>query len=922
MTIFSTQLFLPCFAWFISFLGLILLLAENDLIIPVNGFLRTNHKYNHHSHPMNSLMTLLSRRNSVVSAMKESSSLEQEGSRGENRNRQQRPRQQRRYSPKKVIKSKKQTDQFHKVLKSIEYYGTKDQQAGGIDDTEDHGGASPGALECVKDLQKAITKEDFDKVGQQLERLDIMKTENRPILERLMKATALCGLTESSTKICHHILDEIITLCGNEPNNHQQHLPSHISYSALCNSLRYSGKLDELEQVLQRLADAAKAIQNSTAPSSTTTHESKMVNAVAFNTLLASLCQCTNRPDDRNLEKAYKYIESPEATLKNFMVHLDTTSYNTVLQTAAKVGNITISDEIWRQLTKSTSSLQPDRRSYNFRLQSTKFYDDQLALFDEMMSSPTIQPDRYTIDLMILPLIRAGRIGDVKSLIETFITHTSDEEIIKDAFSAFLSTLVKRDELSSARALFDTYVMPRVVRIIHQKQSKQQTSLSNHPFTIQPHVRHFNTLIDGYRRAADNYAVLQEGKSRADDNIEIWEKKRVDRQGKRDKIWNQKDTECVVDESDDNSNEATIDENIAQSEGRRLYRILRKAEMKPDAYTVTSMMGLCKSSEELLMLMQDAKGIMTPAVARAAITNFGRLGDPSSSCAFFDAYVPLSRDLRVWNVLLGALTEGAKVNNTIIDLDSSPAADIDDGKMVSEGTGGMVSTLINGKRCSDAVLQILNVMRESNDKASSRAPNPNSQTYCLAASALQYESKGAVDAMELFQSAIEEGIPADGRFVNAIFRCFGDDIEGALDCWKNAIRKECFTHEERTRQAAISPFRSTNKNLIAAYNGLLYVCGRALRPDIALRLAFAMDREGIEPNEVCLNNYRAGKRLRRREMELLSVEESNNIGLRRTKLLPQINLVEQYENLLYVECTKYDKNNMRMAKDRRVRIIV
>ena len=46
----------------------------------------------------------------------------------------------------------------------------------------------------------------------------------------------------------------------------------------------------------------------------------------------------------------------------------------------------------------------------------------------------------------------------------------------------------------------------------------------------------------------------------------------------------------------------------------------------------------------------------------------------------------------------------------------------------------------------------------------------------------------------------------------------------------------------------------------------MHVCGRAERPDIGVRLAYAMIREGIEPNEITLNNYRAGKRLRNKRI--------------------------------------------------------
>ena len=202
--------------------------------------------------------------------------------------------------------------------------------------------------------------------------------------------------------------------------------------------------------------------------------------------------------------------------------------------------------------------------------------------------------------------------------------------------------------------------------------------------------------------------------------------------------------------------------------------------------------------------------------------------------------------------------------------------------------------------------------------------------------------------MGLFRNATSiDGVSADGRFVNALFRCFGDDIDAALAAWKQEIRKACVDHENRPRREPPSNQRTRAKNLIAAYNGLLYVCGRALRPDIAVRVAYAMNREGLEPNDVSLNNYNAGKRRRprtdkgsRRDAEgkfeksegdgasgTMRPESSkfgfaSSLKLKVPKLIPKIDFVEQYENLLYVECTKYNQNDRRREGDKRVRIIV
>jgi pentatricopeptide repeat protein len=163
----------------------------------------------------------------------------------------------------------------------------------------------------------------------------------------------------------------------------------------------------------------------------------------------------------------------------------------------------------------------------------------------------------------------------------------------------------------------------------------------------------------------------------------------------------------------------------------------------------------------------------------------------------------------------------------------------------------------------------------------------------------------------MFRNATMMGVPADGRFVNAVFRCFGDDIDAALSAWKNEIRKFCISYEQRPRRNLLPKRRAKGKNLVAAYNGLLNVCGRALRGDIALRIIYAMNKEGLEPNELSLNCYRSGKRVRESAANRLTFG-----------LAQKLNIADPYESLLYVECIKFDSNDKRTAGDRRVRIIM
>jgi len=340
----------------------------------------------------------------------------------------------------------------------------------------------------------------------------------------------------------------------------------------------------------------------------------------------------------------------------------------------------------------------------------------------------------------------------------------------------------------------------------------------------------------------------------------------------------------------------------------------------------TSMMGFCQTSQELAELCKQSLieiGLpYTPAMLRALMSAYGSLGDASSAVWMFANYfaAPESSSntkLRTWNVLLGALGRGSKFNSTFpLDIYASTAAkSLDAFKNATSlsASSGLVRA-VDGLTNDDAIIVLLNLMNEENNACDKllQPPRPDSQSYCVAAAALQYGPNKACQAMDLFRNATAAKNYADGRFINAVFRCFGDDIDSAISAWKNEIRNAVATYEKRPRKMASSMHKTGKKNLIAAYNGLLYVCGRALKPDIAVRIVYAMNKEGLEPGETSLNCYRSGKR-----------DRENLIGeASRSSFAESFKLFAPYESLLYVECTKYDRNDRRRAGEKRVRIIL
>ena len=194
--------------------------------------------------------------------------------------------------------------------------------------------------------------------------------------------------------------------------------------------------------------------------------------------------------------------------------------------------------------------------------------------------------------------------------------------------------------------------------------------------------------------------------------------------------------------------------------------------------------------------------------------------------------------------------------------------------------------MIDGKTSVQGVRDLLDAMQTNHVLDQKSLPLPSSQADCIVAKELQYGEMRSSQALDLFRNATSMGVPADGHFVNIVLRCFGDDIDSALLAWKNEIRRACLAFENRPRTKPLSRKRIRGKNLVAAYHGLLHVCGRANRPDIAVQLVYAMNKELSRPS------------CRRLQESMKKIPSS---------IVQKLRLTGSFESLLYVECMKYDK---------------
>jgi hypothetical protein len=288
------------------------------------------------------------------------------------------------------------------------------------------------------------------------------------------------------------------------------------------------------------------------------------------------------------------------------------------------------------------------------------------------------------------------------------------------------------------------------------------------------------------------------------------------------------------------------------------------------------------------------------------VTAYGDLGDPGSALWLLSNFY--SSSTRTWNVFLGALAKTIERNLTgVLCSESSVVSTVFPVATIQSHRHKTIGDVLEGLTFVEATKVILYLMSESIVIEGLAIPQPNSQTYCIAATALQ-GTVNATFALSMFRNSIAQGLVADGRFVNAIFRCYGSDIDLAVHDWKTEIRPRCASYES---QNAFYRLRR-NENIVACYHGLFYVSGRANRPDIALRLAYAMKREGLEPNEQALNSYKSGLRVRR----------SSILSNMATTFAQKFQIMNAYESMLEIECTRYNQNDRRRQGEARVRIIV
>jgi hypothetical protein len=368
------------------------------------------------------------------------------------------------------------------------------------------------------------------------------------VTERVIKATASTGLVALSLDLLRRMLKS-----GT--------FPSSMAYAAVLNALRKNGRTMQMEELLTELGSTSRKIhslqQKSDKDIIPPGHDVG-VDIIAFNTFIAALCDAAVKempfltPSSKESDSAkdmetfdskffsdnnttevtspseqylYKALNLLRGTIAKTRFELledpDVYSFNALLAACAKCVRSAASMDFAQSIVDAClremkhRGIKADAFTYNARievaLQSETSGNEAMRLVDEAISDPDTEIDRYTINLALVPYLKAGRRDEVMNILRNFYQSSSNTRLVSSAFEAFLNTLVQNDEVDFAAEVFnDFFLSPRRsgneasrIQLSHEirvmiKDPDMDFQASN---LISPSTRHFNVLFAGYSKA-------------------------------------------------------------------------------------------------------------------------------------------------------------------------------------------------------------------------------------------------------------------------------------------------------------------------------------------------------------------------------------------------------------------------------------
>jgi pentatricopeptide repeat domain (PPR motif) len=263
------------------------------------------------------------------------------------------------------------------------------------------------------------------------------------VQERVLKVASMAGFVQASLKMLDFMLGLSTpkTSQGEEGENLDVHvhIPSYMAYISVLNRLRKWNRVDLMRDLLEKLSNACRI-------------KGQKLHIVALNTYLAALCdehQITSSKGrerralacDEFMDEAISLLEKGVATERYCLAHPDVMSFNTVLNAVAISRNETLMEHVMHLM--QDQGIEPDTVTYNAMLKAAPTADAKISILDKILNAPELVPDRYTIEMVLVPLVQMGRIDTVMSMLQRLCSFDQPQYSLQNAFSTFLLALVK-----------------------------------------------------------------------------------------------------------------------------------------------------------------------------------------------------------------------------------------------------------------------------------------------------------------------------------------------------------------------------------------------------------------------------------------------------------------------------------------------
>ncbi|CAM9177567.1 unnamed protein product [Discosporangium mesarthrocarpum] len=627
------------------------------------------------------------------------------------------------------------------------------------------------------------------------------------VQDMLLRASSRCGQISLAERLFKVMVDK-------------EQAPTQHTAGAFLHALRTAGHADRCVAVLSQLLDMGVDLGD-----------------VCLNIVIAALSQ------QGHFNRAMDTLRMAES---KWEIRPTTWTFNTILSAAAKQG--------------------------------TAAGAAAVAEAHELMTLWGVAPDHVTINSQINEAIKAGRLDEAIDIFERVLKGEIDG-VIPDTitFNTGISAYMARLQDGKAFSLLE-------------EMRKRE---------LKPRADTFNSILTG---------LIKMGKTKR--AIEVFnDSLRLDRLTNTSPVRPSLVTYNLVLEA------MRLEEN--KVEAQLVFKEMRDKRMKPDSYTLAAMVRLQFHQEDIYQLMETARVLrIRPSLKffNSCIRGLGDHGDLYGACRIHDhiqAREGMRPDVFTYNSLLYALVQESWVSRVIggESIEESPGVQVKNGQELHnpvsnasatgpnswgrakgmEGQGLLcqcnLALSLHGMMGAEAAMFLLQEMKKlgmggapdtvsyttvmtgvmrSEDKlrvpAGILAAGGNNSPVDVGRQA-KLEGRGgkvlfSKDVCKsLYLDAESRRVPINGKMCNSVMIGFGDDIEGAVSFWKQHVRP-ALTSRHLTPQGVLSEIpKELQEDLFAAYSGLIHVCGRARRADLAVKTVFAMRKDGLAPNSVLSNTY-------------------------------------------------------------------